>query len=140
MTAALREPFSYRDDPSVPAFPDDRAIIVFDGNCVLCSAFARFVVRYDRTQRFRLLPAQSPLGAAIYSHYNLHPTDYETNLLIENGRAWLKSEGSIRMFEGLGFPWSLATIDVCCRVCSAIGSMTSSPATAFAGSARAPSA
>jgi predicted DCC family thiol-disulfide oxidoreductase YuxK len=107
--AASREPFSYRDDPSVPAFPDDRSIIVFDGKCVLCSGWARFVARYDRRDRFRLLPAQSLLGAAIYTHYGLHPTDYETNLLIENGRVWLKSEGSIRMFEGLGLPWSLAT-------------------------------
>ena len=110
MTAALREPFSYRDDPSVPPFPDDRPIIVFDGKCVLCSGWARFVTKHDRRERFRLLPAQSPLGTAIYTHYGLHPTDYETNLLIEHGRAWFKSEGSIRMFEGLGFPWSLATI------------------------------
>ena len=33
--------------------------------------------------------------------------DYESNILIEDGRAWLKSEGSIRVFERLGFPWSL---------------------------------
>jgi predicted DCC family thiol-disulfide oxidoreductase YuxK len=110
MNDPAHEPFSYRDDPMVPFFPDDRPIIVFDGKCVLCSGFARFVVKHDRRQRFRLLPAQSPLGAAIYSHYGLHPTDYETNLLLDDGRVWLKSEGSIRMFEGLGFPWSLATI------------------------------
>jgi predicted DCC family thiol-disulfide oxidoreductase YuxK len=110
MKGPSREPFSYRDDPAVPSFLDDRPIIVFDAKCVLCSGFARFVVRHDRARRFRLLPAQTRLGAAIYSHYGLHPTDYETNLLLENGRVWLKSEGSIRMFEGLGFPWSLATI------------------------------
>lgn len=106
----IREPFSYRRDPEVPAFPDDRPIIVFDGKCVLCSGFARFVIRHDRRRRFRLLPAQTPLGAAIYAHYGLHPTDYETNLLLEKGRVWLKSEGSIRMFERLGFPWSLAAV------------------------------
>ena len=40
--------YSYREDPSVPAFPDDRPIIIFDGHCVLCSRFARFVLRHDR--------------------------------------------------------------------------------------------
>lgn len=105
-----REPFSYRRDPDVPAFPDDRPIIVFDGKCVLCSGFAQFVIRHYHRRQFRLLAAQTPLGAAIYTHYGLHPTDYETNLLLENGRVWLKSEGSIRMFERLGFPWSLAAI------------------------------
>ena len=29
-------------------------------------------------------------------------------ILIEDGAAWFKSEGSIRIAEGLGFPWSLA--------------------------------
>jgi predicted DCC family thiol-disulfide oxidoreductase YuxK len=102
-----REAFSYRSDPAVPFFPDDRPIIIFDGNCVLCSTFAQFVLRTDRRRLFRLMAAQTPLGGALYRHYGLNPTDYETNLLLENGRVWLKSESSIRIFERLGFPWSL---------------------------------
>ena len=49
-TAASRFRFadySYRADPAVPAFPDDRAVIVFDGVCVMCSGFAQFVARRD---------------------------------------------------------------------------------------------
>lgn len=103
-----REPFSYRRDPAVPEFQDDHPIIVFDGYCALCSGWANFVLRHDTAGKFRLLPAQSPLGRAIYVHYGLHPDDYETNILIENGVAWFKSEGSIRMAERLGLPWSLA--------------------------------
>lgn len=102
-----RDAFSYRVDPTVPAFPDDRPIIVFDGNCVLCSRFAQFILRTDRKHRFRLMAAQTPVGAALYGHFGLDPADYETNILIEDGRAWLKSEGSIRIFERLGLPWSL---------------------------------
>jgi predicted DCC family thiol-disulfide oxidoreductase YuxK len=105
---ATREPYSYRRDPAVPAFPDDRPIIVFDGHCSLCSGWARIVLKSDRQQRFRLLPAQSDLGRAIYIHYGLDPEDYETNILIADGSAWFKSEGSIRMAEQLGFPWSMA--------------------------------
>jgi predicted DCC family thiol-disulfide oxidoreductase YuxK len=100
------EPYSYRSDPDVPAFPDDRPIILFDGHCALCSGWARFVLKHDRRGRFRLLPAQTPLGRALYRHYGLDPEDYETNILIKDGRGWFKSEGSIRMAEGLGAPWS----------------------------------
>jgi predicted DCC family thiol-disulfide oxidoreductase YuxK len=99
--------YSWREDPSVPAFADDRPILIFDGHCVLCSSFAQFILRHDRAHRFRLLAAQTALGTALYRHLGLHPTDYETNILIEDGRAWLKSESSIRVFERLGFPWSL---------------------------------
>ena len=102
-----RDAYSYRTDPAIAAFPDDKPIIIFDGHCVLCSRWAMFVVRHDPAARFRLLPAQSPLGHALYTHYGLDPVDYETNILIQDGRAWQKSEGSIRMFEGLGFPWSV---------------------------------
>jgi predicted DCC family thiol-disulfide oxidoreductase YuxK len=110
MRSAGREAYSYRRDPAVPPFPDDRPIIIFDGYCALCSGWAQLVLRYDRTARYRLLRAQSPLGYALYVHYGLDPQDYETNILIEDGAAWFKSEGSIRMAEGLGFPWSLAAV------------------------------
>ena len=102
--------YSYRQDPSVPAFPDDRPIIIFDGHCVLCSRFARFVLRHDRHAVFRLMAAQTPVGQAIYGHLHLDPVQFETNVLLENGQAWFKSAGTIRMFEHLGFPWSLCSV------------------------------
>jgi predicted DCC family thiol-disulfide oxidoreductase YuxK len=101
------EPYSWRQDPAVPAFPDDRPVIVFDGHCVLCSRWARFIVRHDTAKQFRLLPAQSPTGRALYVHYGLDPEDYETNILLADGVAWLKSESVIRTALRLGFPWSL---------------------------------
>ena len=104
------ERYSYRSDPHVPSFPDDRPIIIFDGKCVLCSAFAQFVLKHDRRRRFRLMAAQTSLGAALYRHFGLDATNYETNILLEDGRAWFKSESSIRIFERLGLPWSLARI------------------------------
>jgi predicted DCC family thiol-disulfide oxidoreductase YuxK len=106
----VRAPYSYRDDPAVPRFPDDRPIIIFDGNCVLCSGFAQFILRTDRAKRFRLMAAQTSLGAALYRHYGLAPLDYESNILLAEGIAWTKSEGSIRIFERLGLPWSLAAV------------------------------
>jgi predicted DCC family thiol-disulfide oxidoreductase YuxK len=103
---APRIAYSYRSDPAVPAFADDHPIIVFDGHCALCSGWARFVLRFDRKRSYRLLPAQSALGRALYAHYGLGLDD--SNILIAGGRAWFKSEGSIRMAEGLGAPWSWA--------------------------------
>jgi predicted DCC family thiol-disulfide oxidoreductase YuxK len=103
----VKDAYSYRKDPNVRAFPDDLPIILFDGVCALCSAWAAFVLRHDKAGRFRLLTAQSALGHELYVHYGLDPLNYETNILIQDGVAWLRSEGSIRMFEGLGLPWSL---------------------------------
>ncbi|MDE1149046.1 MAG: DCC1-like thiol-disulfide oxidoreductase family protein [Azospirillaceae bacterium] len=103
-------PYSYRADPAVPSFPDDRPVLVFDGHCVMCSGFARFVLRHDRRRRFRLLAAQTPLGTALYRHYGLDPVDYQSNLVLEDGVLRLKSDGSMAVFEALGLPWSLMAV------------------------------
>lgn len=108
--SSVRKAYSYRDDPAVPPFPDDRPIIIFDGHCVFCSWWARLVLRQDRRGVFRLLPAQATLGAALYAHYGLDPQAYETNILIEDGVARFRSDGSIRMAWRLGWPWRLAAV------------------------------
>jgi predicted DCC family thiol-disulfide oxidoreductase YuxK len=106
----MRAAYSYRTDPTVPDFPDDHPIIIFDGYCVLCAGWVSFVLRHDKMARFRLLPAQSPLGHALYTHLGLDPENYQTNILLVGGVVFLKSEGSIRMAEGLGWPWSMAAV------------------------------
>jgi len=102
--------YSYRSDPAVPEFKDDKPIIVFDGHCVLCSGFANFIIRHDKKKTLRLLAAQSELGEALYNHYGLKPDDYETNLLIENGYIRVKSDGTMGMLSYLGWPWKLINI------------------------------
>ncbi|MFA1622748.1 thiol-disulfide oxidoreductase DCC family protein [Rhizobium mongolense] len=105
-----RNDYSYRSDAAVPAFPDDKPLIIFDGECVFCSRWVKFALKHDKAGRYRFLAAQSPLGTALYRHYGLDERHYETNILLEDGRAHFKSEGSIRMIARLGFPWSLVSI------------------------------
>ncbi|MHC2216642.1 DUF393 domain-containing protein [Rhizobium leguminosarum bv. viciae] len=105
-----RAAYSYRSDADVPDFADDQPLIVFDGECVFCSGWVKFVLKHDKQQRYRFLAAQTPLGAALYRHYGLDARDYETNILIEEGRGFFKSDGTIRMVAGLGFPYSLVKI------------------------------
>ena len=105
-----RAPYSYRTDASVPPFPDDRPIFVFDGFCALCSGSARFVMRHDPKARFRLLPAQSPLGQALYRHYRLDPGRLDSVILLAKGRAYLRSDAVVRVATILGWPWRAAAL------------------------------
>lgn len=99
------EAYSYRSDKDVPAFPDDRPLIVFDGVCALCSGFVRFVLRHDQAGRYRFLAAQSDLAAALYRHYGLPADHWETNLLIQDGSLFVRSEGAIEIVSGFGGLW-----------------------------------
>ncbi len=103
-------PYSYRADPAVPDFPDDKAIIVFDGVCVLCSTFAKFVAARDGARRYRFIAAQSIVGTALYRHLGLDPVNYETNLLIANGKVSAKMGAVVGIMSGLGGIWRAAAV------------------------------
>jgi len=87
--------------------PDDR-VVLFDGVCRLCGAWARFLIRFDRRHAFKLASIQSQEGQAILAWYGL-PTDrYETMLLVEGPRLYVKSAAFLNVMRRLPFPWWLA--------------------------------
>ena len=102
---AGKAPNSYRSDPSVPPFPDDAALLVFDGVCVLCSATARFVLKRDHARRFRFATAQSELGQALFRHYELDVQTFETNLVLVEGHAYGKLDTVVVAGTQLGGVW-----------------------------------
>jgi predicted DCC family thiol-disulfide oxidoreductase YuxK len=107
MTDTPSEPFSYRRDPEVPRFPDDKPLFVFDGYCVLCSSGASWLMRHGR-ERVRFASVQSPLGAALFHHYDMDPD--QTYLLISDGSAVGESTGYLRLCRVLGGPWRLLLV------------------------------
>jgi predicted DCC family thiol-disulfide oxidoreductase YuxK len=106
--AASRAPYSYRQDPAVPAFPDDKPLFIFDGVCVLCSGGAGWLMRHDRKRRFRLSAAQSPVGAALYAHYGIAMD--ATYLLVSDGLPYTKSGGYLQMCRIVGGWWKTLLI------------------------------
>ena len=80
-------------------------IVVFDGDCVLCSANARFILRRDRRRRFRLATMQGQAGAALMARFGIDPLDPETFILVEGERVRRNSDAALAIAEGLGWPW-----------------------------------
>ena len=89
----------------MPPFPDDKALVVFDGVCVLCSGFAKFILERDKDFAFRLTTAQSPLGQALYRHYGFDVHAFSTNIVIADGRAFAKFDSVAAVCTRLGGPW-----------------------------------
>jgi len=83
-------------------------IILFDAMCVLCSANARFILKHDRSARFRLASIQSPAGAALCRHFGLDRADPETLLFVDGERALRNSDAVLAIWSGLGWPWRAA--------------------------------
>jgi predicted DCC family thiol-disulfide oxidoreductase YuxK len=94
--------------PHKDALPD--RLVVFDGVCVLCSLFARFILRFDREKRFRFATAQSPLGEALFRAHGLRTDVYETNLVLIDGKPNIKFESFLATCYALGWPWRAALV------------------------------
>jgi len=91
--------------------PDQNGpIILFDAECVLCSANAQFVLRHDTAGRFRLASMQGETGAEIYRKHGMDPTDPTSMLVVEGGRMRRDSDAVLSIYEGLGLPWRLFAI------------------------------
>lgn len=100
-----REAYSYRNDPAVPAFPDEAPIVVYDGVCMLCSGWVKFLLKHDPEVQF--VAAQSHLAQALFRHYGLDAEDFETWILLEHGGPHVKAEGMARMLSRWGGGWAV---------------------------------
>ncbi len=85
--------------------PGPHPVIVFDGECVLCSANAQFILRHDRRRHFRLAAMQGATGAAIFARHGIDPGDPETMVVAIGDLVLRDSAAVIAIFAGLGWPW-----------------------------------
>ena len=83
-----------------------RDLIVFDGVCVLCSGFFKFMLRHDRQERFSFAMAQADLGQACYAALGMPLDDFQSNLVIKDGWIYTDLDAFAAAMAGLGWPWT----------------------------------
>lgn len=86
----------------------DAPVIVFDGVCVLCNGWVRFLLRHDRHQRYRFAAMQTASGRELLAAHGLDPTDPVSFLMVEGNRAWTDTDAMRRVLTGLGGVWQVA--------------------------------
>ncbi|MFC3691327.1 thiol-disulfide oxidoreductase DCC family protein [Chenggangzhangella methanolivorans] len=90
-----------------PDLPE--GLILFDGVCLFCSRWVRFVLARDEARRFSFATLQSPYGRAVAVRIGIAADDPETNVVILGGRALFKSDAAIGVLSGLpGHGWACA--------------------------------
>lgn len=78
--------------------PDIRKdVIVFDGDCVLCSNMAARVNRHDPEGRFRLTDMNAPAGRTLAERFGVNPDNPETVIVVANGRALFKTDAAFEI-------------------------------------------
>ena len=87
-------------------WPDDD-VILYDGVCVFCSRWVRFVAARDTMRRFRFTAIQSDYGTRLAQAFGIDPKDPDTNAVVHGGIACFKSDAALTVLSSLpGWGWT----------------------------------
>jgi predicted DCC family thiol-disulfide oxidoreductase YuxK len=85
----------------------ERDLILFDGDCVLCSRRAHFVHNRDQEGRFKFTAIQSDYGRALAARFDIDPLEPQTNLAVIDGRVLFKSDMALAVLaHPPGWGWT----------------------------------
>lgn len=86
---------------------DTAPILLFDGVCNFCNSAVNFVIDHDRSGSFRFASLQSEVGRELLRTHGLGDLPLSTMVLVDQGRAYLNSDGVLRVARRLGGPFLL---------------------------------
>jgi len=91
------------DDASAPqSWPDD-GVILYDGVCIFCSRWVRFVATRDVARRFRFTAIQSDYGRRLAQALGIDAASPDTNAVVLNGQSLFKSDAAIAVISSLPY-------------------------------------
>jgi predicted DCC family thiol-disulfide oxidoreductase YuxK len=82
-------------------------VILFDGVCNLCNATVNFLLKRDCKKQFRFAPLQSETGKKLILLFRL-PENSDSVILINNDKAYFKSDAAFEIAGMLPYPWKTA--------------------------------
>lgn len=85
-------------------------IVVFDADCLLCSAWVQFLLRHDRRAAIRFASMQSCAGQDLLRGAGLNPEKLETLLVVHRGRHYQNTSAIFQVLHELGWPWRCAWV------------------------------
>ncbi len=88
----------------------DHPILLFDGVCNLCNGFVQFVIERDPEGHFHFAALQSATAQDLLKAHNISTEQMDTVVLVENGKAYVRSEVALRMVPKLGGLWPVLSV------------------------------
>lgn len=84
-------------------------VLLFDGVCVLCNAGVDFVLKHDTSKEIKFAALQSDVGQILLDKFNA-PKDLSTVVLIQDNKAFTKSEAVLRVGRHLNWYFSIPAV------------------------------
>ena len=82
-----------------------KALILFDGVCNLCESSVQFVLLRDKQAHFQFASLQSNFANKILTQHGLKISNFDSIVLIENGKVYQRSDAALRIAKQLLGGW-----------------------------------
>ncbi|HEX2202676.1 MAG TPA: thiol-disulfide oxidoreductase DCC family protein [Longimicrobium sp.] len=82
-------------------------VVLFDGVCNFCNASVNFIIDRDPRGRLRFAALQSEAGEAFLRGAGMPTADFDTVVLVEDGRVHTRSDAALRIARRLSGAWPL---------------------------------
>lgn len=84
-----------------------KPLVLYDGYCALCNASVTFLQARQRAGALEYASLQSARGQALLKDVGLSRENFDTLVLYEGGRVYLRSTAALRLLRHVRFPWPL---------------------------------
>jgi len=84
---------------------EKKLIILFDGVCNFCNFWVNFLIDRDKKDIFRFTALQSEKGNELLKKYNLSTNDFDTFVLIDDKKFYIKSTAALKVAKILPGLW-----------------------------------
>jgi predicted DCC family thiol-disulfide oxidoreductase YuxK len=85
----------------------DQPVVLFDGVCNLCNGAVQFIIKHDKKKQFRFASLQSDAGQQLLEQYNFPTDELNSFILIDNGTAYSRSTGALKVCKKLNGLWPM---------------------------------
>jgi predicted DCC family thiol-disulfide oxidoreductase YuxK len=81
-------------------------IVLYDGTCGLCHKSVKWILRHEGDHEIQFAPLQGPTAAELRTKHPEIPENVDTVVLVEDGKARLRSKAFFYISRHLRSPWS----------------------------------
>lgn len=85
-------------------------LLAFDGHCVMCNGFVRFLLRHDQNGKLRFTASDTAAGAEIFAWHGQDPKTPASVILVDGRQAYFESDAILLAIAELGSGWRLVRI------------------------------
>ena len=88
----------------------NRPVLLYDGECGLCSFAVQFILRYEKNKRLKFATLQSNWAKDVLQNTANVLPNLDSVVLLQNNTVYIKSRAVSRLAAYLKFPFNLLSI------------------------------